>query len=234
MGVFLVHWYKRDPDAALAGMAELSAQERGVYNSLIDLLYARDGDVPDDDRRIARMISLDVREYRAVKQRLIARHKVWIEDGKITAKRVRSALDEAQLLSKSQRTKAQLRWHKSEKLNDINAASMPHGNASTTTTTTTKKEEDSSLRSNANGNGQDPYAFESGVIRLTEKSLNQWKQAFPYLSLEAELIGLADWAGLQKKWFPAVSGALAKRNREEKRAREIRKTKPEFNWKDAL
>lgn len=61
------------------------------------------------------------------------------------------------------------------------------------------------------------YAFESGIIRLTEKDFNQWKSAFSHLDLAAELLGLSKWASEQGlNWFPALSGALAKRNREAK------------------
>lgn len=58
------------------------------------------------------------------------------------------------------------------------------------------------------------YFFESGVIRLSEKDFRKWKEAFSNLDLRAELIGLTQWAGQQADWFFAVSGALAKRNRE--------------------
>jgi hypothetical protein len=58
------------------------------------------------------------------------------------------------------------------------------------------------------------YFFESGVIRLTEKDFRKWQEAFSNLDLRAELIGLTQWADQQKDWFFAVSGALAKRNRE--------------------
>lgn len=58
------------------------------------------------------------------------------------------------------------------------------------------------------------YVFESGVIRLSDKDFTQWKAAFSNLELAAELISLTEWAGKQPNWFPAVSGALAKRNRE--------------------
>lgn len=68
-------------------------------------------------------------------------------------------------------------------------------------------------------NGQ-KYAFESGVIRLTAKDFSQWKEAFSYLDLPAELTALAPWAGEQQRWFHAVSGALGKRNREEKARRD--------------
>jgi hypothetical protein len=73
-----------------------------------------------------------------------------------------------------------------------------------------------------NGNGK--YHFENGIIRLTAKDFAKWEKAFSYLDLAAELTGLTRWAGEQgpDNWFFAVSGALAKRNREEK----IRREKP--------
>jgi hypothetical protein len=55
---------------------------------------------------------------------------------------------------------------------------------------------------------------------LTAKDFLQWQKAFSYLDLAAELIALAPWAAEQQSWFNAVSGALAKRNREEKLRRE--------------
>lgn len=61
------------------------------------------------------------------------------------------------------------------------------------------------------------YAFEAGKIRLTEIDLARWVKAFPNISVEAELYSLADWAGRPEnsaKWFNAVAGALAKKNRD--------------------
>jgi len=68
------------------------------------------------------------------------------------------------------------------------------------------------------------YAFEAGVIRLVETDLARWVKAFPAISVEAELYSLADWAGRPEnraKWFNAVAGALAKKNRDalDRRAR---------------
>lgn len=58
------------------------------------------------------------------------------------------------------------------------------------------------------------YAFEYGVIRLTQKDFDQWKRAFSHLDVPAELVALSEWASHQPQWFHAVSSALAKRNRE--------------------
>lgn len=58
------------------------------------------------------------------------------------------------------------------------------------------------------------YKFEHGVVRLTAKDFDKWKQAYSHLDLAAELIALAPWAAEQRNWFHAVPAALAKRNRE--------------------
>lgn len=60
------------------------------------------------------------------------------------------------------------------------------------------------------------YAFESGIIRLSQKDFDKWKRAYSHLDLEAELLSMTRWAAEQgpENWFFAVSGALAKRNRE--------------------
>jgi uncharacterized protein YdaU (DUF1376 family) len=126
-------FYKRDPNAALAGMAELTLKQRGAYNSLLDALYAADGDLPDDDRRIARMISCHWREWATVKRELIDLGKVWIEEGYLRAKRVQETVKEASRFSQEQSKRASDGWQKRKKANKNNDAPMPPGNASTPT-----------------------------------------------------------------------------------------------------
>lgn len=85
-----------------------------------------------------------------------------------------------------------------------------------------RKEEDAPTGATTSGK----YAFESGVIKLNQKSFDKWRQAFSYLDLRAELVALEYWAGKQTDWFHAVSGALAKRNREQKRLADKGSTDP--------
>lgn len=132
-----MHWYKRDPNAALTGMAELSLEERGAYNSLLDILYSRDGDLPDDDQLVGRIMRCNPRTWRKLKTSLIGRGKVWVSDGKLMAKRVEKELKEAAKLSEAQSNKARKRWEETEKPNENNDPPMPPGNASTSTTTST-------------------------------------------------------------------------------------------------
>lgn len=130
-------FYKRDPDRALAGMAELSLKQRGAYNSLLDLLYSRDGEVPNDDARVAKMISCHWREWKAVKGELIAMGKIWVEGGMIRAKRVQETIKEASDFAQDQRKRASEGWQKRKNANENKDGVMPPGNALTATPTAT-------------------------------------------------------------------------------------------------
>lgn len=128
-------FYKRDPDRALAGMAELTLKQRGAYNSILDLLYSRDGQVPDDDRRVAKMISCHWREWVAVKADLIAAGKIWVEGGILRAKRVQETIKEAADFAQDQSKRASNGWQKRRNANKNNGTEMPSGNALTATAT---------------------------------------------------------------------------------------------------
>lgn len=90
-----IKWYKRDPDAALGGMMALTLEERGAYNTVLDLIYARDGDLHDDDRFLAGWCRCDVRVWRRIKSRLIELKKISIVDKKLVNIRATSEVDEA-------------------------------------------------------------------------------------------------------------------------------------------
>jgi len=136
-------WYKRDPDAALAGMIGLGPAERGIYNTIIDLLYSRNGDLPDRTEFLLCAFECHGSTWRSVKQSLIEKGKIWVTpDGKLMAKRVETALKEAANFSETQSKRSSKRWQKSKNRSDINgshmpSSAMPPGDANTTTTTTT-------------------------------------------------------------------------------------------------
>ena len=121
-------WYKRDPDAALGGMAELSFAECGAYNRLIDLLYSRDGQVLDDDVFCARCFHCNPRTWRKLKKRLIARGKVWAEGGYLHATRVDETIIQAGIVSENQRNKVRMRWERARKAKEINNSAIQPGN----------------------------------------------------------------------------------------------------------
>ena len=94
----------------------------------------------------------------------------------------------------------------------------------------TKQQNKKDTAKNAGSSSDKKYAFEAGIIRLTEKDFEQWRTAFSCLDLPAELIALSPWAEKQGNWFKAVANALAKRNREAKIAIERSKGDADFKW----
>lgn len=74
-----MRWYKRDPHAALNGMMVLTLEERGAYNTILDLIYSHDGKLEDDEQFIAGWLRSDVRVWRRIKTRLITLGKLTCE-----------------------------------------------------------------------------------------------------------------------------------------------------------
>ena len=74
----ILKWYKRDPNAALQGMMNLTLEECGAYNKILDLIYSHDGAVEDDDKAISRQIGIDPRTWRRMRSRLLDTGKIYI------------------------------------------------------------------------------------------------------------------------------------------------------------
>ena len=93
MGV--VKWYKRDPNAALTGMASLTLEERGAYNTILDLIYAHDGAINDNDRFLAGWCCVDVRVWKRIRERLIVEKKLYVNGSTLRNARADWVIDAA-------------------------------------------------------------------------------------------------------------------------------------------
>lgn len=134
-----ITWYKRYPEDALAGMMGLSLEERGAYNSVLDLIYTRDGRLPDDDRFIAGWLGCDVRVWKRIKTRLVELGKLYSAGGVLSNRRadeevvtalarVGSARDagKASARSKARKSTAKANENKAARLTDV-ATGEPTG-----------------------------------------------------------------------------------------------------------
>ncbi len=70
------NFYRRDPGAALAGMAGMTLEERGVYNTIIDLLYLTWRPVEDNRAYIAGHCGCAVQKLNPLITKLIAAGKL--------------------------------------------------------------------------------------------------------------------------------------------------------------
>lgn len=202
-------FYKRDPDRALSGMAELSLKQRGAYNSLLDLLYSRDGDVPDDDQRVAKMMTCHWREWKAVKEELIALGKVWSEGGKLHAKRVQETIKEAARFSQDQSTRAASGWEKRKKDNENSGSDMPSGNASTPTATPTDIDRGGANAPHARAKKPTDDPPGPGAIRAEADSRRAMAARWPeFRETYPKREGGQSWPSAQKKYVAYVASGI--------------------------
>lgn len=80
-------WYKRDPQAFLGGVQGMGPELIGVYAVILEIIYARHGDMPRDDRHLSGVLGCSIRKARSLTEQLIALEKIRIEDGKIVNRR---------------------------------------------------------------------------------------------------------------------------------------------------
>lgn len=69
-------WHPRHHRAALDGMAVLTLEERGAYNTLLDLIYERGAPVRDDDRWLSGWMGVSVRKWLSIRAQLISKGKI--------------------------------------------------------------------------------------------------------------------------------------------------------------
>jgi uncharacterized protein YdaU (DUF1376 family) len=117
-------FYMRNADAALAGMAELTLEQCGLYNRILDLIYSRDGVVPADEA--CAMLRIDPRAWRRITAELMAKGKVRVDsEGMLCANGVSKTLTSAEIRSRSQRSSADLRWKNYKLSKENNVIRMP-------------------------------------------------------------------------------------------------------------
>jgi len=87
-------YYKRFPRDFLEGIIGLSFEEKGAYGIVLDLIYMRDGSLPDDPRYIAGQLGCSVRMWSKIKLSLVEKGKLSIHDGVISNFRANYLLEE--------------------------------------------------------------------------------------------------------------------------------------------
>lgn len=87
-------YHKRYHSDALAGFMSLNLEERGAYQTLLDLIYDRGGPIADNERLLAGYMGCSVRKWRALRDELIAKRKISINaEGLITNSRAEKELE---------------------------------------------------------------------------------------------------------------------------------------------
>lgn len=94
-------YHKRYHGDALTGFMALSLEERGAYQTLLDMIYDRGGPLIDNERLLAGYMNCSTRKWRQLREQLIEKGKICLtRDGLISNSRARKEIENA---SKTQR-----------------------------------------------------------------------------------------------------------------------------------
>lgn len=69
-------FYKRYPSDRLMGTRDLTLEERGAYDDLLDMMYDRGRPIPDEPRWIAGFLGVSVRKWTTIRASLLAAGKL--------------------------------------------------------------------------------------------------------------------------------------------------------------
>lgn len=200
--------YKKDT-------GHLRAAGHGAY-FLLCMHYWSTGGLPDDDKQLAAIACMSDREWKAHRPVI----QKFFKDG-WRHKRIDEELTDAnaKYLKRATAGHAGGIARAKSKQNGSNASSNAAAKLKQPITDNPNQEKEK--EDTADAVSPSASVFESGIIRLNKKHFDEWTKAYSFLDLRAELLSLTEWAQTQKdRWFFAVSGALAKRNREQKNAAE--------------
>lgn len=107
-------WFKFFPSDWIAGVSGLSAAERGVYVTLLAVMYDRGGPIPRDDARLARMCGLPKVGFSRAVEALLEVGKLVEESGLLFNERAKKQLTERENRTLTAKEAAQSRWEKSK------------------------------------------------------------------------------------------------------------------------
>jgi uncharacterized protein YdaU (DUF1376 family) len=87
-------YYKRFPRDFLDGTVGFTLEQKGAYSGVLDLIYMRGGNLPDDPGYIAGQLGCSVRKWNSLRDFLIERGKLQVENGLISNFRADYLLEE--------------------------------------------------------------------------------------------------------------------------------------------
>lgn len=217
-------YHKRYHSDALAGFMSLTLEERGAYQTLLDLMYDRQGPLLDNERLFAGYMGVSIRKWRALREALIAKDKIEVNlDGNLTNSRVEKELENdaktsrkhAENGSKGGRNKAENEKKDKENSEGCLATLKPDDSHIRVIVREEKKEEERKVMPDTSG----AYAFLGRAIKLSPQHLREWRKLFPtILDLSAELSMIDDWwqqepqSAKRDNWFLATKGMLNKKH----------------------
>lgn len=93
-------WHKRYHSDALTGMIGLTLEERGAFQTVLDMIYDRGGPIPDNDRLLSSQMGVTPRKWRSLKTALIGHGKIAAWGGLIGNQKALLEIEEYEKMSR--------------------------------------------------------------------------------------------------------------------------------------
>jgi len=108
------------PSDFLAGTSGLSPAERGVYITLLCLIYEADGEIVRDDARLSRRCGAPKASFARILDALIDEGKLTERDGMLSNKRAEKAIVDRQIRTQNATHAAHQKWRAQREKTQIN------------------------------------------------------------------------------------------------------------------
>lgn len=193
----------------MADTSHLTTVEHGAYLMLIMNYWQRGQSLPNDDRKLARIVGLGPREWKRMRDTISEFFEIsgseWLHT------RVESEL-------------AALRAKSLKKRNGgLARAKQMHGKCLADAQLLVDTETDT--ETDLGGDKSPPqqqadFAFKGRTIRLNQSDFDTWRETFHAIpDIRAELLALDSWfdgpgSGKRDKWFHTAAGSLSRKHQE--------------------
>lgn len=214
-------WHKRYHSDALSGMMVLTLEERGAYQTILDLIYDRAGPLPDNDGLLARYMGVSIRKWKAIRQSLIGHGKIRVEAGSLINDRAISEVENAAKTSRKHAengAKGGRKKHENAKNGNDYNENEENWLAEKPSIPEARSQKPEEVEDKPLPQGAEDFAFVGRTIRLRQSDFDTWQRAFHAIpDLAAELVSLDAWfdgpgSAKRKDWFQVVAGSLAKKH----------------------
>ena len=164
----MAHSYLRHPDNFFAGTRALTLEQRGAYGDILDLYISFDGLLPDDETKMARLLSVDPRIWRRIRGELLACGKIELRDSFVVPRGGDTTLGKSLASSEAGTKAAATRWANHRKNNKKpHAVAMPSNQIKSNH----KSNQEDFSKNGGKGNGGDElHLVERDYIAAREKA----------------------------------------------------------------
>lgn len=184
-------YYKAYPRDFIEGTIGMSFELKAAYRLVIDLIYMRGGDLPDDDRYISGQLGCSVRAWKKYREQLLNAKKIELKNGIISNFRADKELKISRTLQEKNTENVNKRWKNNDLDNTVVILTRDNTDTDTDKKKTTSSKKKTAEKYNPKFDliwDEYPTVLKADGQTKTSKG-SKWKAYQMWLQLDDELRG---------------------------------------------